>query len=73
MHQHRYELQRIFVSFYPIHTQNVERQIRIVSQISINIVIPELRDVGINITLLQRKCMPRFSSKRNCIKYIFNI
>ena len=38
--------------FYPSHTQNVERHIRVVSQTSKNIVTPELRDARINITLI---------------------
>ena len=67
MHQQRNKLQRIFLSFYPSHTQNVKRQIRIVSQISINIVTPELRDARINITPLQRKLMPQLTSKRDFI------
>ena len=66
MHQQRDKLQRIFLSFYPSHTQNVKRQIRIVSQLSINIVTPELRDARINITPL---LMPQFTSKRDFIVY----
>ena len=56
-----------FFIILPSHTQNVKRQIRIVSQISINIVTPELRDARINITPLQRKLMPQFTSKRDFI------
>ena len=40
---------------------------KFISQTSINIETPELRDAQINIKLIQRKLMSQFSSKRDCI------
>ena len=57
----------ILFPFYPSHTQNVERHIRLVSQTSKTIVSPELRDARINITLIQRKLIPHFASKCNFV------
>ena len=53
---------------YPSHTQSVERHIRLVSQTSKTIISADKRDVRINITLMERKLIPNFISKRDFIQ-----
>ena len=53
---------------YPSHTQSVERHIRLVSQTSKTIISADKRDARINITLMERKLIPNFISKRDFIQ-----
>ena len=49
---------------YKVHTQSVERAVKLVTQASISVYGPEARDGFVKATVLSRRIMPKLNSKK---------
>ena len=52
---------------YKVHTQSVERAVKLVTQASISVYGPEARDGFVKATVLSRRIMPKLSSKKTLL------
>ena len=55
---------KLEVKPYKVHTQSVERAVKLVKQASISVYGPEARDGFVKATVLSRRIMPKLSSKK---------
>ena len=56
---------KLEIKSYKVHTQSVERAVKLVTQASISVYGPEARDGYVKATVLSRRIMPKLSSKQD--------
>ena len=56
---------KLEIKSYKVHTQSVERAVKLVTQASISVYGPEARDGYVKATVLSRRIMPKLSSKKD--------
>ena len=56
---------KLTIKPYKVHTQSVERAVKLVTQASISVYGPEARDGLVKATVLSQRIMPKLSSKKD--------
>ena len=59
------EVEKLTIKPYKVHTQSVERAVKLVTQASISVYGPEARDGFVKATVLSRRIMPKLTSKKD--------
>ena len=59
------EAVKLEIKPYKVHTQSVERAVKLVTQASISVYGPEARDGFVKATVLSRRIMPKLCSKKD--------
>ena len=59
------EEKKLTIKPYKVHTQSVERAVKLVTQASISVYGPEARDGFVKATVLSRRIMPKLTSKKD--------
>ena len=59
------EAVKLKIKPYKVHTQSVERAVKLVTQASISVYGPEARDGFVKATVLSRRIMPKLNSKKD--------